>query len=247
MNFSLFMILSILIPYIIFASAMDPCNWVIIANGPKVTKRQLEIAIKNRKMIALDGAANYLKDFNIHPDVILGDFDSITNLDYWGINATFHELENSTPHYEGNFGIIIAPAKDQNHTDMQKAIMYCDSQKAHSIVIINATGDRLDHTLGNIGTLRKYYNPNRPILIQTEREYIEYIKNGSTVIHGHVGDYCAVMGYPQARMTTTGLSYNGENYELNLGFQEGICNTLAEERASIWIEGEALVIHPLKY
>lgn len=225
-----------------FSLQAEEKKWLIVANGPSFSEEQFLEAKKGRTTLALDGAANYM--LKIHPDVILGDFDSITNKDYWGILGTFDDINSSTLPYFGNFGVLIIPAKDQDYTDLEKGVAYCDSQGAESILIINATGGRMDHTLGNIGVLRKYYKPGRTLIIETENEFIEYVKDTSTIIKGNIGDHCAIMGYPEASMSTAGLAYNGINYSLKIGIQESICNTLSEPLATIAIHGEALVISP---
>ncbi len=236
---------------ILLASFMGVCvsmpaeDFVIVANSPSFSEKTVRSAIEKRTIVALDGACNHLKKVKIQPMVILGDFDSVVDKEYWGIKETFDALTNTSKPYEGNFGILIVPAPDQDYTDLEKAILYCDKQKATSILIVNATGGRMDHTLGNIGLLRKHYKIERPMSIVTENERIEYIKDGKTKITGKVGDHCAIMGYPEGAMTTTGLTYNGSDYKLKLGIQESSCNTLQEPVAQVTIQGEALIISPL--
>ena len=63
-------------------------------------------------------------------------------------------------------------------------------------------------------------------------------------VEGGVGQYCAIMGYPEALMTTSGLAYNGDQYFLQQGVQESICNSIADFQSTISIQGEALIILP---
>lgn len=225
------------------ANADHSDNWIIVANGPPIPIQQLTRAMQRHHVIALDGAANMMQRNNIFPEVILGDFDSIVDKDYWGIQHTFFDIDDSSTPYVGHFGILIVPAKDQDHTDLEKGILFCDAHGARSILIVNGTGGRMDHTLGNIGTLRKYYRKDRPLRIATDSEIIEYVNNSLITIEGDPGQQCAIMGYPEAFMTSTGLTYNGVDYHLKLGVQESTCNTLAERLATILIRGEAIVIH----
>ncbi|MFA6916525.1 MAG: thiamine diphosphokinase [Parachlamydiales bacterium] len=203
---------------------------------------QVNTFIPNKKLLVLDGAANHFMGGTLFPNVILGDFDSILNAEYWGIQNQFDSIDNCTKPYPGYFGVLIVPAKNQDFTDLEKGIHFCDSSLADSIVILNATGGRLDHTLGNIGFLKKYYRPDRKITLVTRTECVEYVKDATVMLTGPVGSVCAILGYPEAKMTTTGLTYNGQNYPLSIGLQESICNTLAEPTATINIQGEALVI-----
>lgn len=221
------------------------CNsWVIIANGSPLQVNELEESLKDRKVLALDGAVNRLKSLQLYPDCILGDFDSIDDPVYWGILATFPEIDEHSSSYIGNFGITIVPSKDQNYTDLEKGIIYCDKAKATSILIVQAIGGRMDHTLGNLGALKKYHRIDRNLIILTETEQIFYLCDADIAIEGGVGEYCAIMGYPQALMTTSGLAYNGDKYRLELGIQESTCNKIIEPQAAISIQGEALIILP---
>lgn len=230
--------------FLLFPIVSSCAPWVIVANGPKIEAEQLKKKFESCKVIALDGVADSFKDHSLLPDVILGDFDSIEDPDYWGILKTFDQIDENSPPYVGNYCVTIVPAKNQNYTDLEKAIMYCDAKGADSILIVQATGGRMDQTLGNVGLLRKYHRSHRPIIIETEREKICFVYNKEVRVFGGVGDYCAIMGYPEAWMTTSGLAYNGNEYLLQLGMQESICNTLIESESTISIRGEALIILP---
>src|SRR5689334_14042058 len=122
-------------------------NYAIIANGNFLTKEILLEAVKDRTIIALDGAADKLAALGLNPQLILGDFDSISPqaASYWGLKKTFSELSADTEPYRGNQGVLIVPALNQNLTDLDKALHYCDQQNAKSIIILCATGARLDH------------------------------------------------------------------------------------------------------
>lgn len=75
----------------------------------------------------------------IRPDVILGDLDSITA-------ATRKAFASS---------VIIRVAR-QDNTDMEKALDFCIASGVGSIVVLGATGGRLDMTLGNLSALWRY-------------------------------------------------------------------------------------------
>jgi thiamine pyrophosphokinase len=224
--------------------ALQCTPWVIVANGPSLSLNELQDSLQDRKIVILDGAVNRFKSLPLRPDCILGDFDSVEDPVYWGILATFSEIDERSSPYRGNFGIMIVPAKDQNFTDLEKGILYCDAVGASSIHIVQATGGRMDHTLGNLGTLRKYYRSDRELIILTEKEQIFDLHNDDISIEAAAGEYCAVMGYPQAVMTTSGLAYNVSEYPLQLGIQESTCNTIIDPKATISIQGEALIILP---
>lgn len=80
--------------------------------------------------------------------------------------------------------------------------------------------------------------------MMTEKEQIFYLSDADIMVEGEVGENCAILGYSQAFMTTSGLAYNGDKYLLQLGVQESTCNTIIDSLATISIQGEALVILP---
>ncbi|MHB1220857.1 MAG: motility associated factor glycosyltransferase family protein, partial [Gammaproteobacteria bacterium] len=144
-------------------------NYIIIADGEFLSTDFILNATKNKIIIALDGAADRLADLNIKPHVILGDFDTINPIP-WGIQKTYSEMGEDDQPYFNQDNIHIVPAKNQQYTDLQKAIHYCNLHQAASITIICAMGGRLDHHEGNLRILRSAYRPNRSILFHTERE-----------------------------------------------------------------------------
>jgi thiamine pyrophosphokinase len=213
---------------------------LIVANGEPVGREQ-ELAAE-RVIIALDGAADYLRMVGIRPDVILGDFDSITDQEYWGIRALFSDLTGKESPYEGNRGILLVPTKDQNRSDLAKGIEYCDQEGAASILITNALGRRTDHLLANLRLLRRHHRPHRPLSITAAEEEINFIADDSFVIPATVGKKCAVMAFPEAYVTSHGLLYELQNHHLVLG-EDSICNAVRREPAQLEVTGEALVIY----
>lgn len=216
-------------------------DYLIVSNGPKqLEKSFIEPLLAGRTVIALDGAADILFDMGLLPAVILGDFDSIDK-ERWGIDAAATMNQS----YVGRHGVLLVPALDQNYTDMEKAIMYCDGRGAASIVIANATGDgRMDHSLWNVRVLRKYRSSTRSMLLITPTQVLEYVSDRKFSIHGKIGSVCAILAFPRGRLTTSGLSYDVTDFPLEFAESESIANVMNSEVATIDVTGEALVIYP---
>lgn len=221
-------------------------NYIIIANGTFLAKEIIQEAIRDKTIIALDGAASKLNRLGIKPHIILGDFDSTTDAEktYWGIEKTFEELNEHDKPYQGNHGVTIVPAKNQHYTDLSKAIHYCDAHEAASITIICAVGGRSDHHEGVTRTLRTEYKKNRPLTLHTEQQTLVFAKDEQVIIHGEIGDKCGVVAFPKGTVTSQGLEYEADHFELEFGFAETTCNSLMQTSATITIEGEALIIMP---
>lgn len=204
-------------------------NYVIVANAPIQQPLEGNILLNATHIVALDGAAIPLIDQGATPTVIIGDMDSITFLGHRKIPPS----------------VRVVQVEDQSKTDLEKGIEFCDQQGATSIMVLNALGGRVDHTLWNIQVLKKYYNPSRPLLLVSGTQSVSYHKNETVPLHGKRGDNCGVFGAPKATVTSRGLKYNMNKQPLMFGTSGSVSNALASARASMDIQGEAIVIRPL--
>lgn len=219
-------------------------KFIIVANGEFLVKEILDEAIEGKTIVALDGAANKLARLGITPDIILGDFDSTkeTEDNYWGIKGTFNQIDNESKPYTGNYGVTIVPAKDQDKTDLEKAIEYCDRQGAKQIEIVCATGGRMDHHEFIMRVLLKYKKSERIIFLHTEQQTLMCGQDETVAMTGEIGDKCGVMAFPEGEYKSKGLAWN--ECKLTFGKSESVCNELTEKNASIKISGSVLMIMP---
>jgi thiamine pyrophosphokinase len=225
---------------------MNTQDYIIVADGNFLVREIVNEAVKNRIIVALDAAADKLARIGITPHILLGDFDSDseTHAQYWGIHKTFAELSDNETPYTGNFGVTIVPRKNQDLTDLVKAIHYCDEQHAGSITIICALGGRLDHQETALRSLRTQYKTDRQLLLHTEQQTICFARDEQIIIKGIPGDKCGILAYPEGMITTEGLEYDVDNYALTFGFSESIANSLKSSSAAITVSGEALLVMP---
>lgn len=199
----------------------------IIANAqPFSAKLKLKIPhLVN--IIALDGAANELFNIGVIPQILIGDLDSINE-------NTLSIIRNSNS--------IIYHIANQNLTDLDKGIKFCDYQFGEKINIYNAIGGRLDHTLINLRMLKKYWKLDREISIFDDNSIIRYIQNKKITLHGNIGDSIAIMAFTKATINSKGLKYDMQKYRLKFAYQESTSNSLASNSAIIEITGNALLI-----
>lgn len=200
-------------------------DYVIVANGNFLIKEIIQEAIQDKILIALDGAADKLARLSIQPHIVLGDFDSIDQTQ-WQTSSSFILRE------------------DQQHTDLVKAIHYCDAEKATSITLLCALGGRFDHHENAIRSLRSYYRTDRVMLLHTEQQTLRYTKDETIIIQGQVGDKCGIVAFPCGTFSSQGLQYDVENFRLDVGFSDSIANALKNSTATIKVTGEALIIMP---
>lgn len=115
---------------------------LIIANGDSCKMDLLGQLLEwNPFVLVLDGAIDRVLDLQIRFDAVLGDFDSVLNLE---------EKVRGMP----NIQILHTP--DQNKTDLQKGIEFLISDGHSAANIAWATGLRADHNFNNLATLPVY-------------------------------------------------------------------------------------------
>ncbi|XP_035221320.1 thiamin pyrophosphokinase 1-like [Stegodyphus dumicola] len=176
--------------------------------------------------IAVDGGACQLKsisdeELNLIPDVICGDFDSVTPdvLDYYQ-----------------NKGVEIVHTPDQDETDFTKAVrlavQYIAEKKLQvsAIVAVARNGERLDHILGNLNTL---YTANEitsiPVFILGHGSLTWLFCPGSHKVHitddvkdSHLG--LIPLGKECTNVSTTGLKWNLNGDRMKFGGLISTCN-----------------------
>lgn len=207
-------------------------TYTIVANGDCVEKDTLVNKVTlSGKTIALDGAANYLREIGLKPDFLIGDMDSLSKEDK-------ESFERS--------GAKILFEPDQNLTDLEKAIIFCDNRSAKNIEILNALGGRNDHSLANVSFLKKYYSDKRKITLFGKEDKLEFVKNKKIKAKGKPGSRIAFLGFFEAQISSFGLKYEMRNFKIKLGYKESVCNSLDSNEAIVEIDGEAIMISSLE-
>ena len=112
-------------------------NVSVILNGQMPTDYAIINQITNSDyIIAVDGSANKLFDLEIIPDVIIGDLDSLQNIN--------------------NKNIELVKTPNQNKTDFRKTLEWCIEKNILNISIFAISGESEDHFLGNYYTLSDF-------------------------------------------------------------------------------------------
>ena len=113
-------------------------------------------------VIAVDGGLNYCSVLEVEPDLILGDFDSVSEEQ----KEALLNLQKQIP----DRVIVLKPEKDD--TDMLAALKLGLEFGYTNFYIYAATGGRLEHTLANIQCL----------LYLKNRDAVGYIMDGNGMI-----------------------------------------------------------------
>jgi thiamine pyrophosphokinase len=201
-------------------------NALIIANGTLPKKSVVLSTLKTSDyIVCADGGANSAWKLNIVPDIILGDFDSIS--------------ESTIQHYRKVKMLRIA---DQDSTDLEKAIRHCIEQHHRTVCIIGATGSRLDHTTGALGCFKKFQWKVNLVFLDTEGA-LSGIKK-SVKIETEAGDRISLIPLDRCvGVTTTNLKYRLNDDDLELGVREGISNIATGNEVKISVRKGTLLLY----
>jgi len=206
----------------------------IIAGGRFVLtdliKRELE---SSDYIIAADSGLDYLLDNNIKVDIIVGDFDSMSER----AKKISEEKKDS---------ILVFP-KEKDYTDSYIAIKYAIDKGYKDIRLFGFVGSRLDHTLNNILFLDYLNNLGVKAEIIDENNKAFVLEGKISINKECLGNFNYISVIPtvsEISLTSEGLKYDVENLLLsplkNQG--RGISNELKEKNASISIKGRGGLI-----
>lgn len=212
----------------------------LILTGGTLKKEFLEAFLKKEtvsKIICIDGALKVAHELGIEMDYLVGDFDTADSslVDFY--KKQIQESKIRTVFKEYN------PVKDA--TDTEIGILLALEEGAEEIILLGATGTRIDHMLANIHLLlkplslgvkayildcyNKIYLINKPIELRKEGLYGQYV---SLLPFG-----CSVKA-----VTLNGFKYNVTKKDYLQGESLGVSNELLEEKGQISFEEGILVV-----
>ena len=164
---------------------------LVVGNRP-LSSKVIELA-KNSLVVAADAGADRLLKFNIVPDWIIGDLDSIsekaiTKLEDWTITN-----------------------KDIQKTDLEKAVDYAFEKGVKEIVIVGWEGGRIDHTLAALGMA---FDPRIKLI---DDKFTVYCVDGENRIKGKENTLFSLIAMPEARVSVNGARWNLQHEKLRIG------------------------------
>ena len=181
-------------------------------------------------LIAADGGAKYSFDIGLTPQVIIGDMDSIDS-DMWKSKSGIEYIRY--------------PA-DKDKSDAELAVEYALEHGYEQVILVVATGGRLDHTLGNIALVAGY--PGRVAIIDGTSTLVAVDKSEKCVLHGRIGAIVSLMPYSTSpfKVRTIGLKYPLQD-ECLISATHGLSNELAQTEACICVSDGILLVYIEKH
>ena len=182
-------------------------------------------------IIASDKGLEALDKYNIIPNYIIGDFDSID--------------KNILDKYINNKNIVIKelnPEKD--YTDTHMAVKLAIELKSTEIIIVGAIGTRLDHTIANIHILKEALDNNIKCKLIDNRNEIQLINKKTILELDENYKYISIIPLTTkvSGITLKGFKYLLENTTLEIGHSIGVSNEQLEHYAEIDLKEGILVL-----
>ena len=208
---------------------------IVLANGsiPDVEQIRHRLAAEKYSMvIAVNGGIRHALALDLHPNVIIGDLDSLDD-----------ELQRRLR--ETGTDIRVSPAR-KDEIDLELALLYAKEKAADDIIVLGAFGGRIDMTLANVFLLTHPQLASIHVELWHNNQSAWIIRPPGEEIHGNPEDTLSLipLGEGAYGIRTHHLAYPLSNEALSVGPARGLSNLLTDTTASVEIRsGVLLAIH----
>jgi len=174
--------------------------------------------------VAADGGANSAPALGVPLDVIIGDLDSVTQ-------STLRKFRDA----------LVIQIRRQDNTDMEKALDFLQEQGYRKVLLMGATGRRIDMTLANLTVLWRYV-PVMEITVVGDTWHAIPVQ-GARKLRARKGTTVSILPCAPCRgVTLRGLQYPLRDAVLGEG-EVAVSNVVTRSPFSVTItKGRALVV-----
>ena len=216
-------------------------------------KKNIEKAGReNIRLIAADRGLEFFLDYLILPDVVIGDFDSLSE-----DGKNFLEMQSEDIPYggmlewklqkgEGKVVEVVRLRPEKDDSDTQSAMNYAIQNGAKEIVILGVTGNRVDHLMANFGLLILAQKQDTEVALADRYNYMKLIPSGTILKKAEqFGKYVSFfpLGGDVTGLTLEGFKYPLDKYHLTTA-DSGltVSNEISEEYAKVTYESGTLLV-----
>ncbi len=198
----------------------QPMEAVILANGEYPTaQRPLQVLKEAAYVVCCDGGANeYIAQGHV-PHLIIGDGDSLSE-------------ENRL-----RYAHLLHRVSEQETNDQTKAVKHLLAEGKRRIAIVGATGNREDHTLGNISLLMEYRRMGAEVCMYTNHGVFIPCKDTCTFACSP-NQQVSIINFTARGLKAKGLAYPIYDFT---NWWQGTLNACTDTSFTIEAEGEYLL------
>ena len=202
---------------------------LIISGGNRVRRETLLENIEDRYIVVADGGIKNLIGTDIIPDEVLGDFDSI-------------DEEGKSFIEKNNIKIEKYPSR-KDFTDTELCLEVLLKKGADDIIILGATGTRLDHMFSSMFLLERLKKESVAGKFIDDYNEVSFISNETVEVKKNKYKYLSIVPVSkEVCLTLKGTEYEVENLKFNRFTTIAVSNEVKDEVAKIEIDGEGFLI-----
>lgn len=203
----------------------------LLGNGLYPAEPVLHQAVeKAAGIVCADGGAEIARRYDIQPDRIIGDLDSITP---------------ATRRYFSHRKTVINHLPSQNENDLEKILFHLRTHPVKNYMLFGFLGKRFDQTIATLQVVKKYRGP-KFYLLSDDTECL-CLPPGSYTFKTVAHQPLSLFGFQRAYgVTTRGLRYRLEGENLFEG-SRGLSNYCRGSSIRIsFLKGALLIIFLLE-
>lgn len=196
---------------------MDRCL-IILSYIENITENFIVSLADNAEyVICADGGQTIARKYGIKPDCVIGDFDST----------------NTNSRFDCKY---IAYPAEKDITDAEASIEHAVKEGLNSIKILGGIGGRIDHTVGNISLLLKFYDKVRNIEFLDMKNSMQIIRNSSIKLFpSEMYKFFSITSIDEI---ACGVTISGAKYP--------VCNITLERAGTLGISNEIIISKNIK-
>ena len=192
---------------------MKKFDAVIVANGEFPSHAVPLAALQEAThVVACDGAIRNVPQ----AEVVVGDGDSIPE----------------------EYRERLIQVDEQEDNDLTKATRYCLAQGWHRIAYLGATGQREDHTIGNISLLMRYYRTMGVDGVMLTNHGVFTPAQGRQTFESFKGQQVSIFNFGSTKIVSEGLRWQSYGYE---EWWQGTLNEAVGDSFTLEADGYYLV------
>ena len=203
-------------------------NLVIITSFLESKFNIKSMILPSDYVICTDGGYDIAQTYDLTPNLLMGDFDSIESPLPSDIN-----IERFPP--------------EKDYTDLELALKKAMELNADNVTIIGGIGGRLDHTFANIQLLSSYTNNFTSLTLVDGKNKCFVLNDNQSqgiTIPQEDGSYISLFSLSAkcTGVTFQGVKYPLDNAELTREFPLGVSNEFVKKEAALSVKDGTLLV-----
>jgi len=197
---------------------------LVICGGTPPTKSLLESHIEKADLkIGADSGGHVFLGYGFTPDIVLGDMDSF--------KYTNHE------------NIEVLELKNQNSTDLDKALNYALKKGAKTCSVLGALGKRIDHQQKNLSSLVEFHERFESLVFEDDygKTFLVNSPFEANIPLETTISFFPISGFIE-NFISSGVLYPLNNVRLEPGVQDATSNTVTASPVTLEFSSGKLAV-----